>query len=66
MIDRRRFEQHLTLHDRLLAWAKQIDQDAAKLRPGPERDALVRKARQANVAVQFDNWCKSPGLQPPK
>ena len=66
MIDRRRFEQHLTLHDRLLAWAKQIDQDAAKLRPGPVWVALVCFVRFVYVAVQIDNWCKSPGLQPPK
>ncbi|WP_234685301.1 hypothetical protein [Bradyrhizobium monzae] len=63
---RRRFKQQLTLQDRLAAWSKQIELEAAKLPHGPERDALIKKARQADVANHLDKWAKSPGLQPPK
>jgi hypothetical protein len=66
MFKRRRFKQQLTLQDRLSAWGKLLQEQANQLLPGPERDALVRKARQADVAVHLDDWCKSPGLQSPK
>ncbi|MCP1743966.1 hypothetical protein ABIF68_009154 [Bradyrhizobium japonicum] len=65
MFKRRRFKQLLTLQDRLGAWSKQVAEQAAALNPGPQRDALLRKARQADVATNLDNWAKSPGLQPP-
>ena len=66
MFKRRRFKQQLTLQDRLSAWATKVQEQADELRPGPERDALIRKARQADVAIHIDDWVKSPELQPPK
>nr|WP_247302679.1 MULTISPECIES: hypothetical protein [unclassified Bradyrhizobium] len=66
MQKRRRFKQQLTLQDRLSAWAKRLEDRAAKLPPGAERDVLVKKARQAEVANHLDDWARSPGLQPPK
>ena len=66
MFKRRRFKQQLTLQDRLSAWVKQVKEDAASLPPGPERDALLKKARQAELANHLHDWVKSPGLQPPK
>ncbi|MBH5401969.1 hypothetical protein HZZ13_29870 [Bradyrhizobium sp. CNPSo 4010] len=66
MFKRRRFKQQLTLQDRLSASAKQVREQASKLPPGVERDALLRKARQADVANHLNDWVKSPGLQPPK
>lgn len=66
MFKRRRFKQQLTLQDRLASWAKQVQEQAAALPPGPEREALVKKARQADVACHLDDWVKSPGLQSPK
>ena len=66
MLQRRRFKQQLTLQDRLAAWSKQVEEEAAKLPPGPERDALIKKARQADIANHLDDWAKSPGLQPPR
>ena len=42
-----------------------VGDQAAKLPPGPERDALIRKARQADTASHLDDWANSPGLQPP-
>lgn len=61
----RRFKQQLTLQDRLAAWSKEIKEQADALPLGPERDALVKKARQADVACHLDDWAKSAGLQPP-
>ena len=66
MQKRRRFKQQFTLQDRLLAWSKEVLEQAKKLPPGAERDALMKKARQADVASHLDDWAKSPGLQPPK
>jgi hypothetical protein len=34
--------------------------------PGPERDALLRKARQIKVNDHLEAWLSSPGLRPPK
>jgi len=62
---RRRFKQQLTLQDRLVSWAKQILEQAKRLPPGPEREALLKKARQADVAAHLDDWAHSPGLRPP-
>jgi hypothetical protein len=39
MQKRRRFKQQLTLQERLTAWSKEVLDQAAKLSPGPERDA---------------------------
>ncbi len=63
---RRRLKQQFTLQDRLASWAKQVMATAHTLPPGPQRDAMLKKARQADVAVHLDDWAKSPGLQPPK
>ena len=65
MFKRRRFKQQLTLQDRLDAWSRKVADQAAALEPGPERDALIRKARQADAANNLDGWAKSAGLQPP-
>ncbi|MHC4046013.1 hypothetical protein [Bradyrhizobium sp. 23AC] len=66
MSKRRRFKQQLTLQDRLSAWVKQVEEQASRLPPGPERDALLKKARQADVANHLHDWVIPPGLQPPK
>ena len=65
-MQRRRFKQQLTLQDRLAAWAKSVRAQADKLQPGPQRDEMIRKARQADTAAHMDDWANSPGLQPPK
>ena len=65
MNERRRFKQDISLHDRLSAWAKTVRAQAAELPPGPEREALLQKAGQADTALQLDQWANSSGLQPP-
>lgn len=60
MQKRRRFKQQFTLQDRLAAWSQEILAQAAALPPGPERDALIKKTRQAEVASHVDDWAAGP------
>ena len=62
MFRRRSFKQNISFQDRLAAWAKEICEQAAKLSLGPERDALLKKRRQADTAFHLDDWANSPGL----
>jgi hypothetical protein len=63
---RRRFNQTTSLRDRLAAFAEEVREKASSLKPGPERDALLQRASQADTAARLDEWVSSPGLQPPK
>ena len=58
--------QQTSLEDRLSAWPDSVHRQAAELPPGPEREAMAKKARQAEIAAEVDGWINSPGLQPPK
>jgi hypothetical protein len=62
---RRRFKQNVSLQDRLNEFAKNAREQADALPPGPEREALIKKARQAETAQHLEDWANSPGLQPP-
>jgi hypothetical protein len=66
MQNRRRFKHQITLQDRIAAWAKQVRAQAAELPPGPDREELLKKVRQAETAMHLDDWANSPGLQTPK
>jgi hypothetical protein len=66
MTERRRFKQFLPLQERLALWAAETLKLANKLPPGPKRDELIRKARQADTASHLDDWANSSGLQSPK
>jgi hypothetical protein len=46
--------------------AKELEEQAWQMPPGPERDAFLRKARQINVSEHLIDWLTSPGLQPPE
>jgi len=63
---RRRFKQQVSLQDRIAEWAIGIREQANRMRPGPQRDELLRKLRQAETAMHLQDWANSPGLQPPK
>jgi hypothetical protein len=65
-MQRRRFKQTTSLKDRLASFAEEIRKKASELRPGPERDALLKRARLADTASHINDWANSPGLQPPK
>ena len=57
---RRRFEQQPSLQDRLASFATLTREQASLLRPGAERDELLRKARQADDAADLDEWFARP------
>lgn len=63
---RRRIKQSTSLKDRLASFAEELKAKAFRLRPGPERDALLQRAHRADTASDIDEWANSPGLQPPK
>jgi hypothetical protein len=65
-MQRRRDKQTIPLKDRLASFAREVREKASKLRPGPERDALLKRAQLADTASHIDAWANSPGLQPPK
>jgi len=65
MLKRRRFKQARSLKDQLLAFAKEVREAASRLRPGPEKEALLKKARQADTAAHIEEWANSRELQPP-
>jgi hypothetical protein len=49
--------------ERISRVAKDIEEQAWKLAPGPERDALLRKAQRMSIAAQINEWLSSPGPQ---
>jgi hypothetical protein len=66
MTKRRRFKQTDPLQDRLATFAQDLREQAKLLAPGPLKDDLLRRMRQAETAQHLDEWANSPGLQPPK
>jgi hypothetical protein len=63
---RRRFKQTQSLEERLSEEAKRLREEAQLLPPGAVREALLRRARQAETGSHLSEWLSSPGLQPPK
>jgi hypothetical protein len=62
----RRTKPTTAFEDRLVDQAQQDTQRAKTMPPGPERDILMRRARQSETAAHLSEWISSPGLQPPK
>ncbi len=65
-MERRRFRQIQSLEKRLAEEAKRLRAEAKLLPPGAERDEMIRKARQAEIAAHMNEWLTSPGLRPPE
>lgn len=66
IVQRRRFKQTQSLEQRLAEEAERLREQAKLLSPGPLRDQVLRKARQAETGSHMSEWLRSPGLQPPK
>lgn len=64
MIKWRRFTQTLSLSERLIQDAEKLKAWLPTVPPGPERDLLLKKIRQNEIAGNIDQWLTSPGLQP--
>jgi hypothetical protein len=65
-MQRRSFKQILTFPERLSEEAERLREKAQTVPPGKDRDDLLRKARQTEIASHINEWLSSPGLQPPK
>ena len=65
MTERRRFKQAQSLKQRLLDRVTSLREEAKLMAPSLHREALLRKARQAETAAHIDEWLSSPGLKPP-
>ena len=63
---RPRFRKFLSLDDRLEMFSSQLKDAASKLTPGPEQEALLKRARIADTAAHIDEWANSPGLRGPR
>ena len=64
-MQRRRSVPH-TFEEKIAAEKAKLEAQVAKLKPGPQKDALLRKIRQLDTAAQWSEWCSSPELQPPE
>jgi hypothetical protein len=60
MSKQRRSTHQFTLQDRIIAWAKEVRDEAGKLPPGTEREMLLKKVRQAETALHLDNLTNTP------
>jgi hypothetical protein len=54
-----------TFEDNIAAEKARLEAEAAKLKPGPHMDALLKKIRQLETAAHMSEWLSSPGLQTP-
>ena len=65
-VQRHRSKPTENLECRLAAEARRLREEARGTPPGAAREALLRKARQAETGSQMSEWLKSSGLQPPR
>ena len=54
-----------SLKERLSLQMARLSAEAGDIPPLSERDAVARKARQAEVAGDLEKWMSSPGLRTP-
>ncbi|MET4218684.1 hypothetical protein ABIB00_003902 [Bradyrhizobium sp. LB14.3] len=54
MQNRRRFKQTVSLAERLFAFAEEARERASCLPPGPAREELMKKVRQAEMALRLE------------
>jgi hypothetical protein len=54
-----------TFEERVTQATKDLEDQAWRLPPGPERDNLLRRARQMTTASHMQEWLSSPGLRSP-
>jgi hypothetical protein len=55
-----------TFEENIASEKAKLEAQVAKLKPGPQKDALLRKIRQLDTATHLSEWLSSPGLQPPE
>jgi hypothetical protein len=65
-IRRSRHKNTVAFDERLQRAAEEAREAARSLPQGCERDALLKRARQAEAAAHINEWLSSPGLQSSK
>jgi hypothetical protein len=55
-----------TFTERVNQAAKALEDEAWHMPPGPERDHLLRRAREMETASHMQEWLASHGPSPPK
>jgi hypothetical protein len=63
---RNRRKQTVSFDDRLQQAASDARQAAVNLPQGHERDGMLQRARQAEMARRINGWLASPGQPMPK
>jgi hypothetical protein len=63
---RHRIKHKTSFEERLAEQARDLRDRAKAMQPGVEREALIRRARQAETASRINDWLTSPGLASPK
>jgi hypothetical protein len=66
IVKRNRRKQTATFDERLQRAARDAREAARDLPAGPQRDALLKRAGQAETASRINEWLASPGLRAPK
>ena len=61
---RRRFKHRQSLEDGLIEQAARLRQEGSVLPPGPEREMILRRAEQAEAAVNMNQWLNLSGSKP--
>jgi hypothetical protein len=64
-MQRRRSVPH-TFEENLATEKGKLEAQVAQLKPGPQRDGLLRKIHQLETALHMNEWLTSPGLRPPE
>ena len=57
---RHRFNQKRPLEERLVEHATRLREEAKALPPGVVREAILRRAEQAETGAQLTQWLRSP------
>ena len=63
-MQRRRSVPH-TFEENIAAEKAKLEAQIAQLKPGPQKDAVLKKIRQLEKASHMSEWLSSPGLQAP-
>lgn len=59
----RYFKHVLPLSERLSQFAQRGHKQAEGMSPGKDRDDMLQKVRQAEIAIHVDEWLSLPGLK---
>ena len=65
-MERRRIKHKAPFQERLAQEAQRLEEQAKKLPPGDDRELILRRLSQVDIALNINGWLTSPGLRSPK